>query len=75
MKRCAICKRGVDGSSLTAFSVPKDVIKREKWSKICGAKLLRTSRICKDHFPASSIATMGKLMKLLPNAEPIINNE
>lgn len=70
MLRCAICKKDLKGAN--SFMIPRENERREKWSQICGKKLSQTSRICKDHFPASNIIGSGKHMQLLPKAEPII---
>lgn len=70
MRYCAVCKRKFAPGSGHLFYVPRDSVKRAKWSKICGRNFASSNLICTEHFLETSIIRTGNKVLLLPNAEP-----
>ena len=72
MKNCVVCKKNANKPS---FRVPKCEKRMLKWAAICGMALTPNSRLCIDHFSQSQIITAGRNHRLMPNAEPVLQNQ
>ena len=46
-----------------------------KWGAISGMALTPNSRLCIDHFSQSQVITAGRNHRLMPNAEPVLQNQ
>lgn len=72
MHYCSLCKKKVVGKDGPTFQVPKDELRRIKWSVNCRMQFKKNARLCADHFLPTDIIWRGKKHDLMPNAVPLV---